>query len=87
MLDANKQIDRLRQTVKDVRSLKNDGRGVSFDAETRLNYLLNRCSDLVRDYDREFNIFLNEMETLERQGKFKGKLKGTIKRKSKGKLK
>ncbi len=62
MLDANKYIDRLRQTVKDVRSLKNDGRGVSFDAETRLNYLLYRCSDLVRDYDRDFNFALQEME-------------------------
>ena len=62
MLDANKYIDRLRQTVKDVRSLKNDGRGVSFDAETRLNYLLNRCSDLVKDYDRDFNFALQEME-------------------------
>ena len=62
MLDANKYIDRLRQTVKDVRSLKNDGRGVSFDAETRLNYLLNRCSDLVRDYDRDFDFALQELE-------------------------
>ena len=62
MLDANKYIDRLRQTVKDVKSFKNDGRGVSFDAETRLNYLLNRCSDLVRDYDRDFNFTMKEME-------------------------
>ena len=62
MLDANKYIDRLRQTVKDVRSLKNDGRGVSFDAETRLNYLLNRCSDLVRDYDMDFSKAMEEME-------------------------
>ena len=62
MLDANKYIDRLRQTVKDVRSLKNDGRGVSFDAETRLNYLLNRCDDLVKDYDEDFDNAMEEME-------------------------
>jgi len=62
MLDANKYIDRLRQTVKDVRSLKNDGRGVSFDAETRLNYLLNRCSDIIRDYDMDFSKAMEEME-------------------------
>ena len=62
MLNADTYIDRLRQTVKDVRSLKNDGRGVSFDTETRLNYLLNRCSDLVRDYDRDFNFAMKEME-------------------------
>ena len=38
MLDANKYIDRLRQTVKDVRSFKNDGRGVSFTVEKRFEY-------------------------------------------------
>ena len=62
MLDANKYIDRLRQTVKDVKSFKNDGRGVSFTVEKRFEYLLNRCSDLVRDYDRDFNFAMKEME-------------------------
>ena len=55
MLNADTYIDRLRQTVKDVKSLKNNGKGVSFDAKTRLNYLLNRCDDLVKDYDEDFD--------------------------------
>ena len=64
MLDANKYIDRLRQTVKDVRSFKNDGRGVSFTVEKRFEYLLNRCSDLVRDYDRDSNKAMEEEEDM-----------------------
>ena len=62
MLDANKYIDRLRQTVKDVRSFKNDGRGVSFTVEKRFEYLLNRCSDIIRDYDMDFSKAMEEME-------------------------
>ena len=62
MLDANKYIDRLRQTVKDVKSFKNDGRGVSFTVEKRFEYLLNRCSDIIRDYDRDFDKAMEEME-------------------------
>lgn len=37
---------------------------MSFDAETRLNYLLNRCSDLVRDYDRDFDKAMEEEEDM-----------------------
>ena len=62
MLDANKYIDRLRQTVKDVKSFKNDGRGVSFTVEKRFDYLLNRCSDIIRDYDMDFSKAMEEME-------------------------
>ena len=62
MLNADTYIDRLRQTVKDVKSLKNNGKGVSFDAKTRLNYLLNRCDDLVKDYDEDFDNAMEEME-------------------------
>ena len=62
MLDANKYIDRLRQTVKDVKSWKNDGRGVSFAVEKRFDYLLNRCSDIIRDYDMDFDKAMEEME-------------------------
>ena len=62
MLDANKYIDRLRQTVKDVKSFKNDGRGVSFTVEKRFEYLLNRCSDIIRDYDMDFSKAMEEME-------------------------
>ena len=62
MLDANKYIDRLRQTVKDVKSWKNDGRGVSFTVEKRFDYLLNRCSDIIRDYDMDFSKAMEEME-------------------------
>ena len=62
MLDANKYIDRLRQTVKYVKSFKNDGRGVSFAVKKRFEYLLNRCSDIIRDYDIDFSKAMEEME-------------------------
>ena len=64
MLDANKYIDRLRQTVKDVKSFKNDGRGVSFTVEKRFEYLLNRCSDIIRDYDMDFSKAMEEEEDM-----------------------
>ena len=60
ILDTTKFVERLRQTLKDVKSFKNDGKGVSFNAETRLNYLLNRCNDIVRDYDVDLNNKLEE---------------------------
>ena len=66
MLDAIKYIDRLRQTVKDTESIYCD-----YLSDDSLSYIVNRVKDIIRDYDREFNSFLNEMETLERQGKFK----------------
>jgi len=63
MLDANKYIDRLRQTVKYVKSFKNDGRRVSFfTVKKRFEYLLNRCSDILRDYDMDFSKAMEEME-------------------------
>ena len=63
MIDANKYIDRLRQTVKYVKSFKNDGRRVSFfTVKKRFEYLLNRCSDILRDYDMDFSKAMEEME-------------------------
>ena len=63
MIDANKYIDRLRQTVKYVKSFKNDGRRVSFfTVKKRFEYLLNRCSDIIRDYDIDFSKAMEEME-------------------------
>jgi len=63
MIDANKYIDRLRQTVKYVKSFKNDGRGASFfTVKKRFEYLLNRCSDILRDYDMDFSKAMEEME-------------------------
>jgi len=63
MIDANKYIDRLRQTVKYVKSFKNDGRRVSFfTVKKRFEYLLNRCSDILRDYDMDFSKVMEEME-------------------------
>jgi hypothetical protein len=55
MLDANKYIDRLRVIVKE-------------EQHDRIKFV-SRVEDLIKDYDREFNSFLNEMETLGRQGK------------------
>ena len=60
ILDTTKFVERLRQTLKDVKSFKNDGKWVSFNAETRLNYLLNRCNDIVRDYDVDLSNALEE---------------------------
>jgi len=63
MIDANKYIDRLRQTVKYVKSFKNDGRRVSFfTVKKRFEYLLNRCSDILRDYDMDFSKAMEKME-------------------------
>ena len=52
MLDANKYIDRLREIVKDTKTINAIGSV----------YILCRVQDLIRDYDRDFDKAMEEME-------------------------
>lgn len=56
ILDTTKFVERLRQTLKDVKSL---GVGMKSPSE-KFDYLFNRCSDIVRDYDVDFSNALEE---------------------------
>jgi len=56
ILDTTKFVERLRQTLKDVKSL---GVGMKSPSE-KFDYLLNRCNDIVRDYDVDLNNKLEE---------------------------
>ena len=63
MLD--KYIERLRQTLKATKSI-----GVNKLSSTeKYEYLSNRCSDIIRDYDLEYNETL--MELWDEQGRDK----------------
>tara|TARA_Y100001963_G_scaffold156161_1_gene249055 strand:- start:841 stop:1014 length:174 start_codon:yes stop_codon:yes gene_type:complete len=53
MLNADKYINRLRVAIKDDESLP---------MEHDLHYLRNRVKDIIRDYDRDFNKAMEEME-------------------------
>ena len=63
ILDTTKFVERLRQTLKDVKSL---GVGMKSPSE-KFDYLFNRCSDIVRDYDvdlsNKLEEFWNDKET------------------------
>ena len=56
ILDTTKFVERLRQTLKDVKSL---GVGMKSPSE-KFDYLFNRCTDIVRDYDVDFSNALEE---------------------------
>ncbi len=56
ILDTTKFVERLRQTLKDTKSL---GVGMKSPSE-KFDYLFNRCSDIVRDYDVDFSNALEE---------------------------
>ena len=56
ILDTTKFVERLRQTLKDDKSL---GVGMKSPSE-KFDYLFNRCSDIVRDYDVDFSNALEE---------------------------
>ena len=56
ILDTTKFVERLRQTLKDVKSL---GVGMKSPSE-KFDYLFNRCTDIVRDYDVDFRNALAE---------------------------
>ena len=63
ILDTTKFVERLRQTLKDTRSL---GVGMKSPSE-KFDYLFNRCTDIVRDYDvdlsNKLEEFWNDRET------------------------
>ena len=55
ILDTTKFVERLRQTLKDTKSL-----GVArLSHVQKFDYLFNRCNDIVRDYDVDLS---NELE-------------------------
>ena len=57
LINADKYIERLRQTLKDTKSI-----GVNKLSSTeKYEYLSNRCSDIIRDYDEEYNETLEEL--------------------------
>ena len=56
ILDTTKFVERLRQTLKDTKSL---GVGMKSPSE-KFDYLFNRCTDIVRDYDVDLNNRLEE---------------------------
>ncbi|QGZ18248.1 hypothetical protein HTVC115P_gp13 [Pelagibacter phage HTVC115P] len=57
LINADKYIERLRQTLKDTKSI-----GVNKLSSTeKFDYLSNRCSDIIRDYDLEYNETLEEL--------------------------
>ena len=65
LINADKYIERLRQTLKDTKSI-----GVNKLSSTeKYDYLSNRCSDIIRDYDLEYNETL--MELWDEQGRDK----------------
>ena len=65
LINADKYIERLRQTLKDTKSI-----GVNKLSSTeKYDYLSNRCSDIIRDYDLEYNETL--MELWDEQGRAK----------------
>ena len=65
IINADKYIERLRQTLKDTKSI-----GVNKLSSTeKYDYLSNRCSDIIRDYDLEYNETL--MELWDEQGRDK----------------
>ena len=65
LINADKYFERLRQTLKDTKSI-----GVNKLSSTeKYEYLSNRCSDIIRDYDLEYNETL--MELWDEQGRDK----------------
>ena len=57
LINADKYIERLRQTLKDTKSI-----GVNkLSSSEKYDYLSNRCSDIIRDYDLEYNETLEEL--------------------------
>ena len=59
MLDATKYINRLRLIVLGVDEL------VYMNKSEQLDYLLNRVKDVVKDYDKDFDDAMEEMEIKE----------------------
>ena len=56
MLDADKYINRLRLIVKGVDEL------VYMNKSEQLDYIVNRTKDVIKDYDKDFDNAMQEME-------------------------
>jgi len=56
MLDATKYMNRLRLIVLGVDEL------VYMNKSEQLDYLLNRVKDVIKDYDKDFDNAMEEME-------------------------
>ena len=57
LINADKYIERLRQTLKDTKSI-----GVhKLSSTEKYDYLSNRCSDIIRDYDEEYKQSIEEL--------------------------
>jgi hypothetical protein len=57
LINADKYIERLRQTLKDTKSI-----GVArLSIADRFSYLFNRCSDIIRDYDEDYKQSIEEL--------------------------
>jgi hypothetical protein len=56
MLDADKYIRRLRLIVKGVDEL------VYMNKSEQLDYMVNRTKDVIKDYDKDFDNAMQEME-------------------------
>jgi hypothetical protein len=56
MLDADKYIRRLRLIVKGVDEL------VYMNKSEQLDYMINRTKDVIKDYDKDFDNAMQEME-------------------------
>ena len=56
MLDADKYISRLRLIVKGVDEL------VYMNKSEQLDYMVNRTKDVIKDYDKDFDNAMEEME-------------------------
>jgi hypothetical protein len=60
MLDATKYMNRLRLIVLGVDEL------VYMNKSEQLDYLLNRVKDVVKDYDKDFDNAMEEMDHMKR---------------------
>jgi hypothetical protein len=57
LINADKYVERLRQTLKDTKSI-----GVArLSTADRFSYLFNRCSDIIRDYDEDYKQSIEEL--------------------------
>ena len=56
MLDATKYINRLRLIVLGVDEL------VYMNKSEQLDYMVNRTKDVIKDYDKDFDNAMEEME-------------------------
>lgn len=57
LINADKYVERLRQTLKDTKSI-----GVArLSTADKFDYLFNRCSDIIRDYDEDYKQSIEEL--------------------------